>query len=253
MNTFSLIIPTYNEEVFLPKLLQSVKKQSSQPTEIIVADNSSFDKTRMIAKSYGCKVISGGLPATGRNKAAAKATANILVFMDSDTRLRHNNFFELAVNTFTKQGLDIAMCFALNEHGNRLYGHFAVYSTNVRKIVDLIVSQLFRTVLGGSGWFIMVKKEIFNKMSGFDEDFVNYEDTDFVKRVVSSGFKFGILPYSVYLSGRRYDKMNLSRVVKTTVFITLFKLGMWLKIKDASKYLKKYEKAKGPLGGENRK
>ncbi len=56
----SIIIPTYNEEEYLPKLLYSIKEQNFKDYEIIVADAGSIDKTKEIAESYGCKVIMVG-------------------------------------------------------------------------------------------------------------------------------------------------------------------------------------------------
>ena len=49
----SIIIPTYNEEEYLPKLLESIKSQDFTDYEIIVADAQSDDNTREIAKENG--------------------------------------------------------------------------------------------------------------------------------------------------------------------------------------------------------
>ena len=83
----SIIIPTYNEEEYLPVLLESIKKQSFTDYEIIIADANSTDKTREIAKEYGCIVIDGGLPAVGRNNGARIAQGEYLLFLDSDLEL----------------------------------------------------------------------------------------------------------------------------------------------------------------------
>lgn len=56
----SIIIPTYNEEEYLPKLLEGIKSQDFEDYEIIVADANSTDKTREIAEVYGCKIVDGG-------------------------------------------------------------------------------------------------------------------------------------------------------------------------------------------------
>ncbi len=53
MPTISIVIPTLNEEAFLPTLLDSIKKQSFTDYEIIVADAGSKDKTIDIAQEYG--------------------------------------------------------------------------------------------------------------------------------------------------------------------------------------------------------
>jgi glycosyltransferase involved in cell wall biosynthesis len=54
----SVIIPARNEEKNLPELLESLKNQTyKKKFEIIVVDGKSKDRTREIAKSYGCRVI----------------------------------------------------------------------------------------------------------------------------------------------------------------------------------------------------
>jgi len=73
----SIIIPTLNEENYLPFLLESIKNQDFKDYEIIVADAGSHDKTREIAKNFGCKVVSGGLPAKGRNEGTKFSRGNL--------------------------------------------------------------------------------------------------------------------------------------------------------------------------------
>ena len=71
-----------NEEKYLPALLDSMKKQKYKNFEIIVSDNFSKDKTRSIAKSYGCRIVNGGSYSDGRNKGANAAKGKYLLFLD---------------------------------------------------------------------------------------------------------------------------------------------------------------------------
>src|SRR5436190_15022830 len=50
--TLAIVIPAYNEEDYLSACLDSVNNQSVVPSEVIVVDNNSSDKTAQIAKSY---------------------------------------------------------------------------------------------------------------------------------------------------------------------------------------------------------
>lgn len=50
--TVSLVIPVYNEEYHLKRCLDAVTSQSVMPTEIIVVDNNSTDKTVVVARNY---------------------------------------------------------------------------------------------------------------------------------------------------------------------------------------------------------
>jgi glycosyltransferase involved in cell wall biosynthesis len=52
----SIVIPAYNEEVYLPKTLAALTVAlGSIPAEVIIVDNESKDSTRDIAFGYGCQ------------------------------------------------------------------------------------------------------------------------------------------------------------------------------------------------------
>ena len=90
----SIIIPTLNEEKFLPKLLESLTVQTVKDFEVIVVDGSSKDKTVELAYTFSSKlpkltiVVSGraSLPLQ-RNLGAQKAEGDWLVFIDADSIL----------------------------------------------------------------------------------------------------------------------------------------------------------------------
>ena len=86
----SIIIPTYNEEKYLPKLLESIRNQNFKDYEIIVADGNSEDNTRKIANKYKCKIINGGSQANGINNGAKQAKYNNLLILDADASLPIN-------------------------------------------------------------------------------------------------------------------------------------------------------------------
>lgn len=53
---FSVIIPTLNEEKFLPNLLTSLSEQTEESFEVIVVDGKSKDKTVAVAESFKKKL-----------------------------------------------------------------------------------------------------------------------------------------------------------------------------------------------------
>lgn len=116
----SIIIPTLEEEKYLPLLLGSIKKQKFQGEyEIILADAGSRDKTKEIAKNYGCKIIAGGSPARGRNEGVKIARGELILFLDADTTLPENSL-ETFIFEFKKRNLDIAG-FLLRPFGKRKF------------------------------------------------------------------------------------------------------------------------------------
>ena len=93
MKRVSVIIPTRNSQATLTACLRSLKVQSFDELEIIVADNYSNDQTPVIARDFGCIVHECG-PSPGQNSfftaplqrriGADMASGEFLFFVDSD-------------------------------------------------------------------------------------------------------------------------------------------------------------------------
>lgn len=97
--TISAIIPTFNEQDYLPYLLTSVENQTLKPSEIIVADYNSTDETKQIAKSFGAKIVNVGErgPGIARYEGAKHATGDLLFFSDADNILEHELIEKLSI------------------------------------------------------------------------------------------------------------------------------------------------------------
>lgn len=92
IDTVSIIIPSFNEEIFIKKAVSSIKGQSiiqeyPEYFETILVDSNSSDNTVNIAEPYVDKIITttkrGKL--TARNLATSQSNGNIIVSVDSDT------------------------------------------------------------------------------------------------------------------------------------------------------------------------
>jgi len=169
----SIIIPTFQEAKYLPNLLISLKNQTYDPScmEIIVADYNSTDGTREIASKAGAIVLDvpRGISA-GRNRGAAHATADILIFFDADVILAPN-LVERLVSALVNSNL-VCVC-----PGNYLYE-----GSLLDKASAALVAQ-FKPVWWTSGRCIAVKREAFNAIGGFDENIEPGEDRDFGVRL----------------------------------------------------------------------
>lgn len=205
----SIIIPTLNEEKYLPLLLNSIKNQTVKPYEIIVADAISNDKTQEIAKTFGCKVTeekpprSG--PAKGRNIGVEATTQKFLLFLDSDAVLPPN-FLEIALKEIGEKNLDIAACFVTPISTNPFY-----------KIGSFFLNYYFMLMSNISpragGYCIFIKRELHEKIHGFDETLILGEDHDYVKRASKFGKFAYIRGAKIQISIRRFKEEN---ILKTT-------------------------------------
>ena len=96
---FSIIIPAWNEEAFLPKtltstiaVLQQLETKGIHHGELIVVDNNSSDSTADIARQFGVQVVFEPINqiARARNRGAAAASGDCLIFLDADTCCSEN-------------------------------------------------------------------------------------------------------------------------------------------------------------------
>lgn len=201
----SIIIPTLNEEKYLPLLLKSIQAQEFGDYEIIVADAASKDKTVEIARNFGCKVIAGGLPAKGRNEGAKVAKGELLLFLDADVVLP-KGFLKEFLEKFKNKKLDIASC------GLQATERGIIYRLG-EKLWNLYfkLNQYFFPCAGS--FCILVKKKLHQKLRGFDETIRVGEDFDYVRRVKKMGkFHFFLSP-SFLISARRFEEEGLVRTL----------------------------------------
>lgn len=89
---FSVIIPSFNQQEFLPDAIESALDQTRKPCEIIVVDDRSTDLSLEIARKYPVKVISQvnkGL-AAARNTGIMNAAGDYVLPLDADDILMPN-------------------------------------------------------------------------------------------------------------------------------------------------------------------
>jgi len=195
----SIIIPTYNESTYLPLLLRSIQAQMYKEFEVIVADANSTDDTREIARSFGARVIDGGKVAAGRNRGAAAAQGEILLFLDADVILPDPWFLQMTVAEFEKRKLGVATC-RVKPMSDR----------NVDKVFHAAFNYFMwvtqATTPHAPGFCIFARKSVHEQLRGFDEEIRLAEDHDYVNRA-SKISKFGILKtYEIPVSVRRFDR-----------------------------------------------
>ncbi len=194
----SIVIPTLNEEKYLPNALQSLEKQSWVDLEIIVADANSQDATQEIARSAGCLVVPGGRPAEGRNAGARHASGEFILFLDADVTLAPT-FLEELLQKVQKKKLDVASGF-ITPVTNRIFDKIMVATSNVWHCAI----QYFYP--HASGFYIIARKSLHEKIGGFDEELFLTEDHDYVIRAARHGkFRYLWKP-RVKFSVRRLDK-----------------------------------------------
>lgn len=84
----SVVIPTLNEEKYLPIPLESYKHQTYKNFEVVISDGNSTDRTQNIAREYGARVVTehNTTVTMARQKGADATQGEIIVGSDADTK-----------------------------------------------------------------------------------------------------------------------------------------------------------------------
>jgi glycosyltransferase involved in cell wall biosynthesis len=196
----SIVIPTLNEEKNIKSLLSSIQKGGFDDYEVIISDAGSIDKTIEIARENNCIITKGGLPARGKNNGAKVAKGDILFFLDADIKITPKNFLKLSVDYFTKNDLSVASFPVLPQKNNIYINPFTL--NLFYNIPQKLLKNLFP--MGAIG--IMVKKDTFEKVKGFDESITLAEDHYFVQQAEKLG-KFDIIEeVKICMPLRRFER-----------------------------------------------
>lgn len=203
----SIIIPTLNEEKYLPRLLESIKRQNFSDYEIIVSDGGSDDSTEAVAKSFNTAFIvdsSVRHPSVQRNNGAKVSQGETLLFLDADTVLPER-FLPEAYEEFLEKDLAIAG-FYIKFNPNRF--HYNIYSF-ISNIICGFKQYTKHPAAIGAG--LMSKRSVHEVINGFDLKVVLAEDYDYCVRASRVG-KFKILTAAKILySSRRIEKEGFLR------------------------------------------
>ncbi len=214
----SVILASRNEEMFIGSTLEKVVEASREArkrninTEIMVID-SSTDNTLEEAKRF-TKNVWAFLPegvSKARNYGASLAKGRILVFMDADTSIQRASLIDI-FNDFRENAIVSAISRVLPSRRHKPFSHILFY------IVDGIFVKLCAHVkvlikFYNRGDMIAIRKDTFERISGFDEKLCILEITDLLHRASFCG-KIRVLSTPVFESGRRLKQWGLLKSYK---------------------------------------
>lgn len=210
MNKISIIIPILNEADAIGRILSYIIENTTTKNiaEIIVVDGGSTDgsQDRVIAFNEVKLLHSDCGRAKQMNVGAGQAQGDILYFVHSDS--------------FPPKGFDQLIIDAVRK--NNQAGCFRLQFDYVHPM--LMVSQWFTRFnhisCRGGDQSLFVTKELFDKIGGYNEAYVIYEDNEIVKRLYALN-QFVVIPENLITSARRYRENGVWRLQYHFVIIHL--------------------------------
>ena len=192
----SIIIVNYNTAHFLEACIDSILDQKNADYEIIVVDNGSTDNSFEVLAEYEEKITliknNENLGFGKANNIGAKvAKGNYLFLLNQDTEFTSDQDLK-KITDFVKT--------------NKQYGLVSTHITEMKtkretkprisypgeKIVRETITGLPGDIAWVLGAVMILPKEVYAQINGFDEDFFLYgEDIDICLRVRKAGYAIG--------------------------------------------------------------
>ena len=172
---YSMVVPAYNEERLLSRLLDSIDAARAAyagtgEVEVIVADNSSTDRTASIAAARGCRVVSVDkrVIAAARNGGARVAQGEILTFIDADSQVHPRTFHEIDAALATGRAVGGATGVTLER-----------WSPGIAVTYAILMTMVLAT--GMDTGVVFCRRPDFEAIGGYDEDVLVAEDVVFLQ------------------------------------------------------------------------
>jgi glycosyltransferase involved in cell wall biosynthesis len=212
----SVIIPTLNEEKLIEQTLSQFTPEIKNKfnIQLIISDGGSSDKTLdRLGQNVDISVtakpgIKQNIP-QGRNAGAKQASGELLYFFNADTIIRDiDDFFQKTIQSFSDQRIQACTCrirvFPEEEILKDKVFHFC-YNNYV-----LILNKIGMGM--GRGECHIIRREIFEKVKGYNEKMSAGEDYDLFRRISKIGKIKFMGDLVVYESPRRYRKFGYLKV-----------------------------------------
>jgi GT2 family glycosyltransferase len=206
----SVVIPNWNGKKFLAGCLDSLKAQTYEPIEVVIVDNGSKDgSVEYLQENYPevklvtFPVNTGFSPAV--NAGIKASTGEMVALLNNDTVVDPNWMSELikAMNEHPEAGSAGCKMLAYDDHtlldgAGDGYRRGGLPGRIGHKERDTGRFNRKRYLLGACGGAALYRRELFEAIGYFDEDYFAYlEDVDLGLRAQAAGFKCIYVPTSI--------------------------------------------------------
>lgn len=198
-NLVSVIVVNYNSGSYAKTCIESLLKQANVRLEIIVVDNASADDSVNVLKNtFGEKItliVSQENLGFGNanNLAATKASGDFLLLLNPDTEISNPQAIACLIDFMNKQpqhGLVGPKIFEPRK--NKYVSPHFTYPASKRLKFTSKLSQLPGEIAWLLGACMLVRRTVYNQISGFDKDYFLYgEDADICLRIRQLGLTIG--------------------------------------------------------------
>jgi glycosyltransferase involved in cell wall biosynthesis len=186
MQKISIIIRCYNEEQHIGRLLEGIKLQTVQDSEIIVVDSGSTDATLAIASRYPIRIVSINKEdfsfGYSLNAGCSAASGDILVVVSAHVYPVHKDWLERLVAPFDKE--KVALVYG-KQRGNEVsnFSEHQVFLKWFPEQSDWNQGHPFCNNANAA-----IRRSLWERFP-YDESLTGLEDVGWAKRVIIAGYR----------------------------------------------------------------
>lgn len=217
----SVIIPTYNYGHFIGEAIESASAQTFPVSEIIVVDNDSTDDTESVVRGFGERVTYIREPNLGvsaaRNKGIESSKGDFIAFLDADDTWLPQKIEKQIAKMLDDPEIGVVHC-GLREFDNASGETLALHLDGSEGwVADEMLLFSTPTIIGPGGT-ILVRREVFENVGGFDTRLTNGEDWEFCLRVARN-YKIGFVaePLVNYRNHGKNAHLDVGRMEHSTL------------------------------------
>jgi len=242
----SIIIVNYNTKDYVEKCINSIPEYLKSTLEIVVVDNASINRDIMeLEKVYkDIKLIysekNNGF-GYGCNLGVRKTNSKYLLFLNPDIKVIENSieillkYLKSNINAGVVSGILIndfnQVLYSYNSFPNLKWEFYQAFGLFLKKTIRELTSriEIKNNIPFEVDWFhgacMMMRRDVFEKVGGFDENiFLYYEDVDIQKKIKDCGYKNICIPQAKFyhlerssVRGEGFDKvyhfyMHISKI-----------------------------------------
>lgn len=253
----SIVIPMYNADKYISKLLDCVINQTYKNFEVIIVNDGSTDNSREIVESYANKderimlinTPNGGV-SRARNIGLENVTGEYVTFLDADDYIELD-MYEKIMQKFEETNADVIRSnFIKEDEEGSVIGGGNVEDTYINndEIKDKLIPLIFENKFEAYTPLLCIKADIIKKLKPFREDIHMMEDMLFYLDLLLNVnniylYDYKCYHYIVHMSSSSKRRNNLLRNFNDTIRVVgiakdiLNKIGVDEKIYKQVNYI----------------
>ncbi len=209
----SIVIPVYNRAEMVKATLDSVKRQTFRPIQLVLVDNNSSDTSYSVLSAFKkdnesddftIDVIKESRPgaSSARNSGTKMAKGDWLMFFDSDDTMDDCLLSKYA-EKISEGNVDVVTCdIDFTKEGVTKHAYFA------KK--DFLVNHVFHACLSTQRYII--RKSLFDKTGGWNESLTYWDDWELGIRILLNEPRVKVIDDGVYVHVNVHDDSITGRL-----------------------------------------